>query len=153
MDALKRASYRGKDIKTGEWREGSLITVCNGETLKRYPCIVISYNHDTFDWHEVDLSTVGQFTGLCDKNGKEIFEGDVIFNSNRTLITMKEDPRTYVVQFQEGKYSEEGNWLQNKPSFIFKKIQLGNMKFMELIFSQQQIEIIGNIHDNQELLP
>jgi uncharacterized phage protein (TIGR01671 family) len=68
--------FKGKRIDNKEWVEGSLVMVCNGETLKRYPCIVISYNHDTFDWHEVDTKTVSQFINQKDKNNRKIFEGD-----------------------------------------------------------------------------
>jgi len=93
-----------------------------------------------------------QSTGLNDKNGIPIFEGDVVFNSNRTLLTLQEDKRLYLVKWQDGGYSEDGSWLQNKPSFVFEKIKFNDKKYMDLIFSKDQIEIIGNIHEHPNLL-
>lgn len=93
-----------------------------------------------------------QFTGLKDKNGKEIYEGDVIFNSNRTLITMNEDKRLYVVKWQDGEYNNQQTWLQKNPGFIFEKIIVDGKKYMDLIFSKEQIEVIGNIYENPELI-
>ena len=97
-----------------------------------------------------------QFIGLQDKNGNDIFEGDVVFNSNKTFLTCKEDPKTYLVKWQEGKYKPgtSGNgWLAEKPGFIFEKIQpTENAKYMSLVFNQSQIEIVGNIYENPELL-
>lgn len=93
-----------------------------------------------------------QFTGLFDKNGKEIYEGDIVKNSNRTLLTLDEDPRTYLVIWKEGQYDAENKWLRQRPGFEFIKIQPKNKRYMELIFNQSQIEVIGNICENPELL-
>jgi uncharacterized phage protein (TIGR01671 family) len=100
----------------------------------------------------IETVPIMQFTGLKDKNGKEIFEGDVLFNSNRTLITSIEDKRLYLVKWQNPTYNEENTWLQKTPSFILEKIVYNNIRYMTLIFNQSQIEIIGNIYENPELL-
>jgi len=131
------------DIFKGFWY-GNLIIYANGDTFIR--------QIETGQEFEVIPETVGQFTGLTDKNGVMIFEGDMCFNSNKTLLTCPEDKRLYLVKWQEGKYIETGGptWLGKNPSFIFEKIN-NDKNYMSLIFNQSQIEVIGNIHDKHVL--
>ena len=88
----------------------------------------------------VDPATVGQYTGLTDKNGKRIFEGDVVRFTERHLGG--EDVHVVeAVEFAEGGFATHryflNNWLRNAVK--------GNCQL-------QDIEVIGNIHDNPELL-
>lgn len=140
--------YRGKRKDTGEWVEGNLIESDNSH----YPMVLIGHvitsrdkhtnalSFDGFDLCEVDPSTVGQFTGLLDKNGERIFEGDVVRFMERRLGG-KDVPVVEVVEFSEGGFATNryflNNWLRDS-----KK---GNTQL-------QDIEVVGNRVDSSELL-
>lgn len=124
---LKRdVVFRGKSKSTGEWVEGSLIG--NDVIVGK----IVEFEEDYFCtefWYKVDPETVGQFTGMTDKKGKKLFEGDVYSMGEKNIL--------YVVIF-------------DKSQFIGK--QVGNRSLAGLEYWKSDIEIIGNIHDNPELL-
>lgn len=118
--------FRGKRVDTGEWVEGSLIG--NDVIVGK----IVEFEEDYFCtefWYKVDTETVGQFTGMTDKKGKKLFEGDVYSMGDKNIL--------YVVIF-------------DKSQFIGK--QVGNRSLAGLGYWKSDIEIIGNIHDNPELL-
>lgn len=131
---MREIFFRGKRIDNGEWVVGSLST----EYYKECGCVMVSPNSD--ECFRVDPETVGQYTGLKGKNGKngvKIFEGDVV------------------------KYSEidiDGSdlvglgvisWNQKTACFsISNGVYHGD--FCQMLI--EEIEVIGNIYDNPELL-
>ena len=87
--------------------------------------------------HEVDKGTIGQFTGLYDKNGKEIYEGDIV-----KFPHVGECTRGIIVW--NGKV---GAWCIK----LKGENSLGSTPVGEML-SSYKIEVIGNIHDNPELI-
>lgn len=136
---MREILFRGKDfsgVSTRSWIFGSLDTTENEYTIMIYPdrfgnkCRIF-----------VDPKTVGQFTGLTDKNGKKIFEGDII----RQVNSYDNLEMTGVVRFSKSSqfvishtYTEKENCYKRgkKKAFAIKT----------------NCEIIGNIYDNPELL-
>ena len=85
---------------------------------------------------EIDAETVGQYTGLCDKNGTKIFEGDILSCQVYTNIDEREN---YSVYFDNGMF------FFKDPKEPMSIILIENVKFFDC-------EVIGNIYDNYELL-
>lgn len=123
--------FRGKRSDNGEWVEGSLVSDSDefGEILKCFGCESTDDTPDGYYYaqYEVDMSTVGQYTGLTDKNGVKIFEGDIL-------------------KFRSGIYSVE--WDNEHSKFLQRDGQFSR----ELHIWIEKSEIVGNIHDNPELL-
>jgi uncharacterized phage protein (TIGR01671 family) len=126
---MREILFRGKRVDNGKWIEGSLST----EYYKECCCVMVSPTSD--DCFKVDPETVGQYTGLTDKNGIRIFEGDILSGHLDDLFP-KEESRYEVV------WHDYGWHIKNDSG-----IDTANTKWVMLFF-----EVIGNIHDNPELL-
>lgn len=71
---MREILFRGKRLDNGEWVEGSFCPNSKGDI----PCIIVYNGEMAGYWFDIDPATVGQFTGLLDKNGQRIFEGDIV---------------------------------------------------------------------------
>ena len=147
---MREILFRGKDPETGTWYEGfymalSDTTYCfkgdydaHPDNTKHY----IVFDRMT-DWGlpnqhlraDVDPTTVGQYTGLKDKNGKRIFEGDICRNTRTgEIVSVK--------------------WHGTMAGYVWNKRRADGFlfDFGELFRACDKYEVIGNIHDNPELL-
>ena len=136
---MREILFRGKRIDNGELVEGGIVhqTDFYGDSVDRYFIIDGTDTDDNIgSAYRVLPDTVGQFTGLTDKNGKKIFEGDIIKGKfSNYAILADEAERAFVY----GK-SYKGGYKNLMSDYLLKSSYPNG------------IEIIGNIHDNPELL-
>ena len=131
---MRTIKFRGKiaelnlgcDKNVGDWVYGDL------HLLSKIPHI-----HTNSRKYIIDTETIGQFTGLQDKNGKEIYEGDI-------LVWGKSQP--IIVIFKHGSfgYTYPEDWYHSfaeNSNFTFNPLN-----------TDIHFKVIGNIHDNPELL-
>lgn len=134
---MREILFRGKDLETGEWVYGYFTYCCSryDDPEKESVADIIPVDVDRIytgeynchQVHEVDINTVGQFTGLVDNNGTKIFEGDVLesdYRSNAQIHTI----RLHVTDIR--------NFGKDTACSKIAKI----------------CTIVGNIYDNPELL-
>lgn len=126
---MRTIKFRGKSI-FNEWVYGNLHI--------EYATIIVHRGYRQDDYYPIDIKTVGQFTGLMDKNGNEIYEGDIlkVYYCGKSKVFG-------VVRFDEARFYIDDD---------FKRNELKVKAPMTKLFSHYQFEVIGNIHDNPKLM-
>ena len=127
---MRTIKFRAKNLD-GEWVYGFYVEE-ERQTLNGFEKKYFIVN-DGYDYVKPD--TVGQFTGLYDKDGKEIYEGDIILEK---LKRSRKDGDLHEIVF------EDCQW--------FGKNKDGAATSLSLLNDFHVIKIIGNIHDNPEIL-
>lgn len=133
---MREIKFRGKRLDNGEWVVGSYIEAENRDLSIAHQIVPYESGEAV---REVDPVTVGQFTGLKDKNGREIYVGDI--------LKSERDDRLYVVKFWSGMFYAS---VEECNKGIFGGFPLHALTENEE--SGYECDIIGNIHDNPELL-
>lgn len=131
----KERLYRGKRVDNGEWVEGSAM-IWNGhaQIIKHHHMINSIWQTESF---RVIPETVGQFTGLTDKNGKEMFEGDVITNYDfkyPLIIGFNDESASFC--------GSKTNNFETKNCFWF---------YNDIVLTDGW-EVIRNIYDNPDMI-
>jgi uncharacterized phage protein (TIGR01671 family) len=127
---MREILFRGKRTDDGEWVEGY---------YQEYPEGYVHIQNTSNDWFPVIPETVGQFTGLLDKNGKKIFEGDIVSELWEWQEKGKEN--YYIVRWDNGSCGFEP----------FSD-SLENCGHCGGGINPKECEVIGNIHDNPDLM-
>lgn len=141
---MREILFKAKRLENGEWVEGNLVQ--SEDVDDDFKVIIIplkeswmyteEYSNDIgFEgWYKVDPTTLCQYTGLTDKNGKRIWENDILVEKHKGIVTMK-----YRVVFD----LEEGAWMLETKSGARYGIGAVN---------QRNFEVCGNVFDDSELL-
>ena len=134
---MREILFRGKRTDTGEWVEFTPLGALFANPLNI----------------EVEIKTVGQYTGLTDANGKKIFEGDIL------SVTVRETVKECGISKFTGRtiktvwsveYAERNS--QGNRFYVFGKDRRFSLGLTKSVIYNAKPEIIGNIHDNPELL-
>ena len=137
---MREIRFRAKTIKGGQWIEGDLFRAGTEPSDGEF---AISYWGEESGWmyDNVRPDTIGQFTGLHDKNGKEIFEGDIVI-----IPRVPEKRRNSVLTRHIVTSDGVGRW-------YFKSLtkEVLTLVMSHTDFDSYRFEVIGNIHDNPEL--
>uniref|UniRef100_UPI00402508C2 YopX family protein n=1 Tax=Alistipes shahii TaxID=328814 RepID=UPI00402508C2 len=130
---MRDIKFRGKRLDNGEWIKGnSIVRVGDGFFICDWTGVAIKKSEFYNLFTEVAPATVGQYTGLKDKNGREIYEGDIIGGSNGSINGW------------EWPFKSEIKW--NDEECGFNTPIWGDMD------STHYYNVLGNIHDNPDLL-
>lgn len=119
---MREILFRGKEKYTGKWHYGNIINIW-------------SYPRHVGNIYEIDQHTVGQYTGLKDKNGERVFDGDIL----------KFD------WINEEHYLGKVVWNSECACFDIEP-RIENIDAFFRFVACNELEVIGNIHDNPELL-
>ena len=137
---MREIKFRGKRIDNGEWVYGYYFQGFTGISY-----ILVMHDHilGMTEFYEVDPSTVGQFTGLKDKNGREIYEGNIVELTN----TYKGMNTKSIVEIAFIDFTFAGKWRDEYSPSGYMYNPLGSYNFPIVT-----IEVIGDIYENHELL-
>lgn len=134
---MREILFKAKSIQTGEWIEGYYLRDqyhIGGEDI-----IFYRKDSDRFTVYTniIDIETLCQFTGLCDKNGKKIWENDICDRKEKYPEVVKMTNGDWTLDYSYALGRDYGNSYCNLGFYVNER---------------KCVEVIGNIFDNPELL-
>ena len=130
---MREILFRGKKNNSGEWVYGNLFNPDKSDT----PTQICMGTHIIRICYEIDPETVGQYTGLTDKNGRKIFEGDIV---------------VFADFFNDEIHRGVVYWCDLAFWFDCTETEGDEGIYSLAYISANILEVIGNIYDNPELL-
>lgn len=121
---MREILFKAKSLETGKWIEGYYVYY--SESILKDNLHMIVWGKNFQEWDEIDPETVCQYTGMTDKNGKKVFEGDILeYDEEHWNVLYLEEDAMFGIE-SDGIFEHFGN----VSSFL--------------------CEVIGNIHDEEE---
>jgi uncharacterized phage protein (TIGR01671 family) len=136
---MREIKFRGKRRLTGQWVFGLIGLGDRGE-IDQISGFGNSENQNQFNTFRVYHETIGQYTGLKDREGKEVFEGDLV--------------QEYIMEdIFEVAFTDYANFgLKPVSEKVVKYLKGHEYETIDPSYASTSLTVIGNIHDNHDLL-
>lgn len=144
---MREVKFRGFNRKNSEWIYGFYLQ----NRGAHFVCPDEFANGKSWDDYEIDPDTLGQFTGLQDKNGTDVYEGDIISNSwcFKKKSVVRFGKYQHLNAQREYENGDLGFYMYHLDEFK-RKVERNDIQFF--FCNEDKGEVIGNIYQNKELL-